>query len=120
MTQVNADTKQNLQEDSTVTSPEPPADDQRLNETVAGTIVGGEKKKKNSQELSTKVLAEIVESPIGTVYVHGGLSFGYECANFFHLNIQSWVPLPSRISQILHRSDESYFQHPYLPMKFFS
>ncbi|KAE9404030.1 P-loop containing nucleoside triphosphate hydrolase protein [Gymnopus androsaceus JB14] len=65
-------------------------------------------KKKNSQELSTKVLADVVESLIGAAYIYGGFSFGYECTKFFQLNLNSWQPLPDRISSILERSDESF------------
>ncbi|KIK50451.1 hypothetical protein GYMLUDRAFT_51208 [Collybiopsis luxurians FD-317 M1] len=111
VTQVNLDTTQNAKEDVTMASPELPADDRSANEvagmmvepvnvpadkTTAGMIVeeGKKKKKKrqknkkNSQELSTKD--------------------NYKCAKFFHLNIESWLPLPNRIMQILCRSDESY------------
>ncbi|KAF9067218.1 hypothetical protein BDP27DRAFT_1329174 [Rhodocollybia butyracea] len=70
------------------------------------------KKKKNLQQLSTKVLADVVESLIGAAYVHGDLAFGYECAKFFKLNLEHWLPLPERISQVLQRSDATLVSMP--------
>ncbi|KAJ3808003.1 hypothetical protein F5876DRAFT_46960 [Lentinula aff. lateritia] len=66
------------------------------------------KKGKHSQQLSTKVLADVVESLIGAAYVHGGLSLGYECARFFKLNLESWLPIPDRIITMLMRADMMY------------
>ncbi|KAJ4485529.1 hypothetical protein J3R30DRAFT_3696891 [Lentinula aciculospora] len=69
------------------------------------------KKKKQAndpQQLSTKVLADVVESLIGAAYIHGGLALGYECASFFKLNLESWFPIPERISTILGRADSTY------------
>ncbi|KAF8878584.1 hypothetical protein CPB84DRAFT_1794024 [Gymnopilus junonius] len=61
-----------------------------------------EKKRKKNQQLSTKVLADVVESTIGAAFLHGGLSLGYECIKFFDIGIKC-EPLPLRISQILAR-----------------
>ncbi|KAG6828118.1 hypothetical protein H0H92_009139 [Tricholoma furcatifolium] len=60
------------------------------------------KKKKLTQQLSTKVLADVVESLIGASYLHGGLDLGYECAKFFGMGIQ-WHPLSERIEYLLSR-----------------
>ncbi|KAG6829276.1 hypothetical protein H0H92_005096 [Tricholoma furcatifolium] len=76
--------------------PTPPIDAD-VNKTV---------KKKQSQQLSTKVLADVVESLIGAAYLHGGLDLGYECAKFFGMGIQ-WHPLPERIQFILSRVEPS-------------
>ncbi|KAG6837138.1 hypothetical protein H0H93_014043 [Arthromyces matolae] len=62
----------------------------------------GKKKKKPQQELSTKVLADVVESIIGASYLHGGFSLSYECARFFDLGLR-WHPIPDRIEAMLSR-----------------
>ncbi|KAJ7030465.1 hypothetical protein C8F04DRAFT_1113753 [Mycena alexandri] len=64
-------------------------------------VVKGKKKAK-SQDLSTKVLADVVESLIGAVYLHGGFDYAFECARFFDLGIK-WEPLPARIEAMLSR-----------------
>lgn len=84
-----------------------------LNPSMNGSTEENEDKKKkkkgkHSQQLSTKVLADVVESLIGAAYVHGGLSLGYECARFFKLNIESWLPIPDRIISVLMRADMMY------------
>ena len=48
------------------------------------------------------VLADVVESLIGSAYLHGGFSLGYECIKFFDLGLK-WEPLPVRIEQVLSR-----------------
>ncbi|KAJ7581029.1 hypothetical protein C8J56DRAFT_832913 [Mycena floridula] len=63
------------------------------------------KKKKKKQELSTKVLADVVESIIGAAFLHGGYNTGYECIKFFDLGLV-WLPLDVRIDQILSRVEE--------------
>ncbi|KAJ7494794.1 hypothetical protein B0H11DRAFT_2156090 [Mycena galericulata] len=63
---------------------------------------GKRKKKGKSQDLSTKVLADVVESLIGAVYLHGGFDLALECARFFDLGIK-WEPLPFRIDAMLNR-----------------
>ncbi|KAJ6513203.1 hypothetical protein C8R45DRAFT_891160 [Mycena sanguinolenta] len=59
-------------------------------------------KKAKSQELSTKVLADVVESLIGAVYLHGGFDYAFMCTRFFDLGIK-WEPLPQRIETMLSR-----------------
>ncbi|KAJ7707656.1 hypothetical protein B0H17DRAFT_972362 [Mycena rosella] len=65
---------------------------------------GGKQKKKKSksQDLSTKVLADVVESLIGAFYLHGGFDLALVCARFFDLGIK-WEPLPLRIDAMLSR-----------------
>ncbi|KAH0578155.1 hypothetical protein H2248_004119 [Termitomyces sp. 'cryptogamus'] len=62
------------------------------------------KKKKKQQELSTKVLADVVESLIGAAYIHGGFELGYQCASFFDMGLR-WQPLPIRIQALLARME---------------
>ncbi|KDR84248.1 hypothetical protein GALMADRAFT_133594 [Galerina marginata CBS 339.88] len=71
-------------------------------EQVSGKANGKKKKPKKGQQLSTKVLADVVESTIGAAYLHGGFSFGYECIKYFNLGLK-WEPLQSRVSQLLAR-----------------
>ncbi|KAK0214136.1 hypothetical protein IW262DRAFT_1516191, partial [Armillaria fumosa] len=60
------------------------------------------KAKRTAGELSTKVLADVVESTIGAAYLHGGLELGYECAKFFRLEL-NWQPTADRISSLIQR-----------------
>ncbi|KAG6909556.1 hypothetical protein DXG01_016804 [Tephrocybe rancida] len=71
---------------------------------LAAPVVGTNviKKKKKQQELSTKVLADVVESLIGAAYLHGGLDLGNECAKFFDMGLK-WQSLPTRIEALLSR-----------------
>ncbi|TRM58708.1 hypothetical protein BD626DRAFT_410125 [Schizophyllum amplum] len=63
------------------------------------------KKKKNQDDgkLSTKVLADVIESLIGAAYVHGGMSLGRKCAQFFDLGMK-WDTTSARITAILSRT----------------
>ncbi|RDB26587.1 Dicer-like protein 2 [Hypsizygus marmoreus] len=63
------------------------------------------KKKKQRQELSTKVLADVVESLIGAAYIHGGFNLGYECIKFFDLGLK-WQPLQDRVNTMISRVNE--------------
>ncbi|KAF8206369.1 hypothetical protein K438DRAFT_1578044 [Mycena galopus ATCC 62051] len=62
----------------------------------------GKGNKAKSQDLSTKVLADVVESLIGAVYLHGGFDYAFMCTRFFDLGIK-WEPLPQRIETMLSR-----------------
>ncbi|KAG6855552.1 hypothetical protein H0H87_001109 [Tephrocybe sp. NHM501043] len=68
--------------------------------TLHSEGVNGIKRQKKEQELSTKVLADVVESLIGAAYLHGGFDLGYECAKFFDLGLK-WEPIPTRIQTLL-------------------
>jgi endoribonuclease Dicer len=59
-------------------------------------------KSKNKQELSTKVLADVVEALIGASYLHGSFELGIECAQMFGLGVP-WKTLPQRIDTMLAR-----------------
>ncbi|KAI5895582.1 P-loop containing nucleoside triphosphate hydrolase protein [Schizophyllum commune H4-8] len=80
-----------------------------VREKSTGTEVASEKnkpkkkKKKDNNQLSTKVLADVIESLIGAAYVHGGLSLGRACAQFFDLGLK-WDTTSARISTILSRT----------------
>ncbi|KAJ3576371.1 hypothetical protein NP233_g468 [Leucocoprinus birnbaumii] len=58
------------------------------------------KKKAKVQVLSTKTLADVVESLIGAAYIHGGFDLGYECAKLFDLGLK-WAPPPQRVETFL-------------------
>ncbi|KAF9005526.1 hypothetical protein BDQ17DRAFT_1424006 [Cyathus striatus] len=60
------------------------------------------KEKREKQELSTKVLADVMESLIGAAFLHGSYSLGFECCRLFDLGL-NWGPVPSRITEILSR-----------------
>ncbi|KAK0222957.1 hypothetical protein EDD85DRAFT_778913 [Armillaria nabsnona] len=60
------------------------------------------KAKKIAGELSTKVLADVIESTIGAAYLHGGLELGYECVKFFGLDL-TWQPTVDRIESSIQR-----------------
>ncbi|KAF4598637.1 Dicer-like protein 2 [Pleurotus pulmonarius] len=110
---------------STASSPNPSSpetkqrketDKKREGGTVAHKVKGGvtgEKKRKrkkksqaNSQELSTKVLADVVEALIGASYIHGGFELGLECIRVFGLGME-WEPLPKCISSLFSRVEEN-------------
>ncbi|PFH49493.1 hypothetical protein AMATHDRAFT_63058 [Amanita thiersii Skay4041] len=57
---------------------------------------GKNKKASKTQSLSTKVLADVVESLIGAAYIHGGLDLGYDCIQFFGLGL-NWMPTQTHI-----------------------
>lgn len=57
-------------------------------------------KKGRKNQLSTKILADVIESLIGAAYEHGGFDLGYECVKFFDLGIK-WQPLATRLTSIL-------------------
>ncbi|KAK7033164.1 hypothetical protein R3P38DRAFT_2520860 [Favolaschia claudopus] len=65
------------------------------------------KKANKQQDLSTKVLADVVESLIGAVYLHGGFDYAFMCAKFFDMGIK-WEPLPRRIQSMLNRVETNF------------
>ncbi|KAJ7227232.1 hypothetical protein GGX14DRAFT_418753 [Mycena pura] len=68
----------------------------------AGHVDAERETKSTSQDLSTKVLADVVESLIGAAYLHGSFDLALTCARLFDLGVK-WEPLPSRIEAILGR-----------------
>lgn len=80
--------------------------DKKQSEDVNGDKVPGDdkkkkKKKQKTQELSTKMLADVVESLIGAAYEHGGFELAIECAQLFHLGIDNWENIPTCIEKSL-------------------
>jgi endoribonuclease Dicer len=55
-----------------------------------------------ARNLSTKVLADVVEALIGAAYLHGGFAMGIECMKVFDLDL-SWRPLPECIDAMYSR-----------------
>ncbi|KAI0260638.1 hypothetical protein BC834DRAFT_831469 [Gloeopeniophorella convolvens] len=55
-----------------------------------------------AQNLSTKVLADVVEALIGAAYLHGGFELGVECLKVFDLGLP-WRPISERIDDMLSR-----------------
>jgi dsRNA-specific ribonuclease len=61
-----------------------------------------------ARNLSTKVLADVVEALIGAAYLHGGFAMGIECMKVFDLGL-SWNPLPECIDAMYSRITD--FKH---------
>jgi endoribonuclease Dicer len=55
-----------------------------------------------ARNLSTKVLADVVEALIGAAYFHGSFAMGIECMKVFDLDL-SWRPLPECIDAMYSR-----------------
>ena len=64
-----------------------------------------ERKASVARNLSTKVLADVVEALIGAAYVHGGFALGTECMKVFDLGL-SWNALPNCIDAMYARVAE--------------
>ena len=54
------------------------------------------------EQLSTKMLADVVESLIGAAYLHGGFDLGIQCTRLFQLGIDFFA-LPNCVDKILSR-----------------
>ncbi|KAF7327726.1 hypothetical protein MKEN_00352200 [Mycena kentingensis (nom. inval.)] len=61
-------------------------------------------KKEDNQELSTKVLADVVEALIGAAYLHGSFELALQFGQLFDLGVK-WQPLPARVDSILRNVD---------------
>ena len=62
-----------------------------------------------ARNLSTKVLADVVEALIGAAYLHGSFAMGIECMKVFDLAL-SWSPLPECINAMYsHVTDLAYY-----------
>ncbi|KAH0826264.1 hypothetical protein J3R83DRAFT_5734 [Lanmaoa asiatica] len=84
-----------------VVTPENP-----LEETNDEPEVGGGKTRKEVEQLSTKMLADVVESLIGAAYVHGGFDLGVSCAQLFGLGLE-WHTLPKCVEMALSRVEHT-------------
>ncbi|TFK52682.1 P-loop containing nucleoside triphosphate hydrolase protein [Heliocybe sulcata] len=61
--------------------------------------------KAKKQVLSTKVLADVIESLIGAAYLYGSFEQAVECTRFFDLGLK-WRPLSAHVEAIYARTDE--------------
>lgn len=73
---------------------------------VSRTDERKKKRKKQKQEMSTKVLADVVESLIGAAFVHGGFELAVECAKTFRLGLDHWDSIPARLKTIRERIED--------------
>ncbi|KAI6147431.1 hypothetical protein BKA82DRAFT_4153541 [Pisolithus tinctorius] len=64
------------------------------------------KSNNETEQLSTKMLADVVESLIGAAYLHGGFNLGIECARLFQLGL-SLTGLEDNVEKILGRVEPS-------------
>ncbi|KAG8214301.1 hypothetical protein J3R82DRAFT_7412 [Butyriboletus roseoflavus] len=87
-------------EEPVVTSENP------LEETKDELVAGGGKTRKEIEELSTKMLADVVESLIGAAYLHGGFDLGVACAQLFGLGLE-WRTLPQCVEMALSRVENT-------------
>ena len=77
-----------------------------LEETNDEPVVGGGKTRKEVEQLSTKMLADVVESLIGAAYLHGGFDLGVSCAQLFGLGLE-WHTLPECVGMSLSRVEHT-------------
>ncbi|KAH7925160.1 P-loop containing nucleoside triphosphate hydrolase protein [Leucogyrophana mollusca] len=68
--------------------------------------IDGRKSRKEIEELSTKMLADVVEALIGAAYVHGGFDLGIGCAKLFGLGL-TWQTLSSCVDTVLSRVENT-------------
>ena len=77
-----------------------------LQETNDEPVVEGGKTRKEVEELSTKMLADVVESLIGAAYLHGGFDLGVSCTQLFGLGLE-WHTLPECVEMALSRVEHT-------------
>ncbi|KAG1732456.1 uncharacterized protein EDB91DRAFT_1152051 [Suillus paluster] len=68
------------------------------------TADSSRKTRKAAEDLSTKMLADVVEALIGAAYLHGGFNLGIECTRIFGLGIDArsgWQSLEVYINRAL-------------------
>jgi endoribonuclease Dicer len=70
-------------------------------EEPSGEVVIQDKK---TEDLSTKMLADVVEALIGAAYVQGQFEMGIECIKLFGMGIE-WNPLSMSVESILGKVD---------------
>ncbi|KIK27403.1 hypothetical protein PISMIDRAFT_93262 [Pisolithus microcarpus 441] len=69
-------------------------------------VAESEKPKDEAEQLSTKMLADVVESLIGAAYIHGGFDLGIECARLFQLGLDL-SGVQDNVERILSRVESS-------------
>lgn len=88
-------------EEAQVALPPPPPD---AKETTADPKRDRrQKRKKKAQELSTKVIADVVEALIGAAYEHGGFVLAVKCMEVFGLGMPRWETIADRVATALSR-----------------
>ncbi|KAH7909570.1 hypothetical protein BJ138DRAFT_1154965 [Hygrophoropsis aurantiaca] len=65
----------------------------------------GGKSRKEIEQLSTKMLADVVEAMIGAAYIHGGFDLGIACAKLFGLGL-TWNARSACVDTILSRVEQ--------------
>ena len=70
---------------------------------TSGMTEKQKRRAKAARNLSTKVLADVVEALIGAAYLHGGFALGIECMKVFDLGLKSWSLLPECIDAMYSR-----------------
>lgn len=83
---------------------------------VGGAKTKPKKKKKNDQGLSTKMLADVVESLLGASYEHGGFDLATECARKFGLGLDHWDTVSTCVEVALSRVEPIYNIPPELSL----
>jgi endoribonuclease Dicer len=64
------------------------------------------KNKKEKMQLSTKMLADVVESCIGASMETGGWDLALECVKLFGLGASGWKTIPESVQMILERTED--------------
>ncbi|THH28228.1 hypothetical protein EUX98_g5976 [Antrodiella citrinella] len=62
-----------------------------------------ERRRKAREHLSTKVLADVVESLMGAAYEHGGFDLAIDFARLFGFGLPKWEPISTRVADCLDR-----------------
>jgi dsRNA-specific ribonuclease len=70
------------------------------------TDIDGKETTGENQQLSTKMLADVVESLIGAAYLHGGFDLAVECCQLFGLGL-AWDRILCRVQTILSRVEST-------------
>lgn len=75
-----------------------------VGDAAASSKKGKKKKQKGqSEKLSIKMVADVVESLLGAAYEHGGFDLAIECAELFELGIKNWEKIPACVETSLAR-----------------
>jgi endoribonuclease Dicer len=74
---------------------------------MSGMTEKQKRRAKVARNLSTKVLADVIEALIGAAYLHGGFALGIECMKVFGLGL-SWRALPECVNTMYSRVANLY------------
>ncbi|KZT09260.1 P-loop containing nucleoside triphosphate hydrolase protein [Laetiporus sulphureus 93-53] len=75
-------------------------EEEQITDEIAVPAANETKKRKKTQELSTKVLADVVEALLGAAYEHDGFDLAVDCVVVFGLGL-TWKKIPEHIDAIL-------------------